>query len=272
MRGANYPAVTDGDVLDSVVPLPPIAEQRRIVARIQEAMARVDEIQRLRNETIAEASAMTQAARYEAFLSGAPMMKLGALIADGPTNGLYKPSTAYGSGTPILRINNFNGGDRFTGGVELKRLQVDPEEARRFSLHSSDFVINRVNGSLAVVGKACTIECLDEPTVFESNMMRFAVDEEKVNRSYLLHFLASPQCRDQIKAKAKVIQQASINQPDVLSFLLPLPPMGEQKCIAERLDQLAGRALALRQELLEDDLGILALPSAILRRAFAGEL
>ena len=29
------------------------------------------------------------------------------LIADGPQNGLYKPSTDYGSGTPMLRIDDY---------------------------------------------------------------------------------------------------------------------------------------------------------------------
>src|SRR5262249_9064397 len=48
MRGASYPAVTDRDVLDARIPLPAMEEQRRIVARINECMERVDEIDGLR--------------------------------------------------------------------------------------------------------------------------------------------------------------------------------------------------------------------------------
>ena len=38
MRGASYPAVTDNDVYEAIIPLPPLPEQRRIVARIEELM------------------------------------------------------------------------------------------------------------------------------------------------------------------------------------------------------------------------------------------
>lgn len=47
MRGANYPAVTDKDVLAAKVPLPSISEQRQLVTRIKECMERVEEIARL---------------------------------------------------------------------------------------------------------------------------------------------------------------------------------------------------------------------------------
>lgn len=253
------------------VPVPPLEEQCRIVARIREAMSRVDEVRRIRTQAGREAAALVQAARYEAFLSDVSKVQLGTLILDGPTNGLYKPSGAYGSGASILRINNFNGGDRFSGGAELKRLRLEGDEARRFGLRVGEFVINRVNGSLDVVGKACTIETLDEPTVFESNMMKFALDQARASRSYILHFLASPQCRDQIKQKAKVIQQASINQVDVRSLTLPLPSLPEQDRIAEKLDAFAERTASVRAELAENDVSMTLLPSAILRKAFSGE-
>ncbi|MDP2316692.1 MAG: restriction endonuclease subunit S [Pseudomonadota bacterium] len=269
---AAIPKINREALLSFATRVPDLVEQRRIMGRIQDAMVRVGEIQQLRGESRVETAALAQAARYEAFCSDAPLVELGSLIAAGPTNGLYKPSTDYGSGTPILRINNFNGGDRFAGGAELKRLRLDPSEARRFALSVGDFVINRVNGSLEVIGKSCTIDRLDEPAVFESNMMKFAVDATKANRSYVLHFLASPQCRDQIKSKAKVIQQASINQQDVRTFTLPLPSLAEQRRIAESLDLFAERAVALRAELVHDDAGIAVLPSSILRKAFAGEL
>ena len=40
-RGASYPAVTDGDIRDQVIPLPPLEEQRRIVAVLGEAFAAI---------------------------------------------------------------------------------------------------------------------------------------------------------------------------------------------------------------------------------------
>lgn len=50
MRGANYPAVTDKDILNASIPLPPLSEQQRIACRIKECMDRVAEIEKLRAE------------------------------------------------------------------------------------------------------------------------------------------------------------------------------------------------------------------------------
>ncbi len=41
-RGTSYPAVRDADVLQQTIPLPPLAEQRRIVAEIETQFTRLD--------------------------------------------------------------------------------------------------------------------------------------------------------------------------------------------------------------------------------------
>jgi type I restriction enzyme, S subunit len=50
MKGVAYPAINDGDFYQGIFPLPPFAEQNRIVAKIDQLMARCDELERLRGE------------------------------------------------------------------------------------------------------------------------------------------------------------------------------------------------------------------------------
>jgi len=47
-KGVAYPAINDGDFFSGLFPLPPSDEQRRIVAKIDELMARCDELENLR--------------------------------------------------------------------------------------------------------------------------------------------------------------------------------------------------------------------------------
>ncbi|MCA9639039.1 MAG: restriction endonuclease subunit S, partial [Myxococcales bacterium] len=249
-----------------------LQEQRRLVGRIKECTSRLDEVRALRTESKREADALLSGARYDAFRAESRVATLDTIIAEGPTNGLYKHSKFYGSGTAILRINNFNSGDVCTDGGELKRLQVDASELERFRLRPGDIVLNRVNGSLDVVGKACLIGNLREATVFESNMMRFSVNPAKAVPGYVLHFLASPQCRDQLKEKARIIQQASINQKDVASLKLPLPSLSEQRDIARYLDRISVLARQAVDEMSAASTVFEAVPAAVLRKAFAGEL
>lgn len=67
MRGSSYPAVTDRDVLNATIPLPPLDEQRRIVARVEELTERIDAARRLRAEAAEEADAIVPTAALEVF-------------------------------------------------------------------------------------------------------------------------------------------------------------------------------------------------------------
>jgi type I restriction enzyme S subunit len=67
MRGASYPAVTDKDVFDSVIPLPPLAEQRRIVAHLEAVQERLKALKEAQAATEAELKRLEQAILEKAF-------------------------------------------------------------------------------------------------------------------------------------------------------------------------------------------------------------
>jgi type I restriction enzyme S subunit len=150
------------------IPLPPLDEQQRIVAILDKANAL-----RRKRERALELLQVLIGSLVGEYLSTQKTIELGGLIADGPTNGLYKPSSAYGDGFPILRINNFYDG-RIVDISSLRRLDVSDIELSRFQLNEGDIVINRVN-SLPYLGKSALVQGLLEPTVYESNMMRFSL-------------------------------------------------------------------------------------------------
>src|SRR2546429_543835 len=57
----NYAAIRPGDVLGYMVPLPSLEEQQRIVARIEELAARIEEARGLRREAVEGAEALINA-------------------------------------------------------------------------------------------------------------------------------------------------------------------------------------------------------------------
>ena len=164
-----------------------------------------------------------------------PCVLLGSIMTVMPQNGLYKPQSAYVQdkfGTPILRINGFYNG-KVTDFNNLKRLCCTDFEKERYLLVENDIVINRVN-SIEYLGKCARISGLQEDTVFESNMMRFHLDDSKVNSTYITTVLCSQYIYRQILTRAKkAVNQASINQGDVQSLNVVVPPLSLQNQFAD---------------------------------------
>lgn len=166
-------------------------------------------------------------------------------------NGLYKPGSDYGTGTPILRINDFGTGDTLTNLAELKVVRLAKDEAARFAIECNDIVLNRVN-SLEHVGKVALVGEIQCACVYESNMMRLRVDTTRVLPTFVFRWLASPRVAAKLKAKAKqAVNQFSVNQGDVGELLIPVPPLAEQSRIVAELDakmKLLSDLRAMREE------------------------
>jgi len=165
------------------------------------------------------------------------------LISDGPQNGLYKPQSVYGEGTPILRIDDYpNDGGIVTSAAH--RVRLTEEECCKYALRSGDLLINRVN-SLTHLGKVGLVGRLSETVVFESNLMRFSVNAKVVDSEFLFRFLCVPLTREAMRGKAKrAVAQSSINQGDVRSLIVPLPHLHEQLTIVSHLSAIDAKLAA----------------------------
>jgi type I restriction enzyme, S subunit len=234
--GANLPRLSPHALAELSVPLPPLAEQLRIA----DVLDRAGALRVKRRVSVARLAFFTQALFLDTFgdpatnLKKWPMTTLGDLISVGPQNGLYKPASDYGTGTPILRIDAFYDGT-ISDLASLKRVRISDEEQDLYGLRSGQIVINRVN-SREYLGKSALIPALSEPTVFESNMMRFDVHKDRVQPLFVIQYLQTEFVRSRILQSAKdAINQSSINQQDVRAIPVFVPPMAIQEQFAQRL-------------------------------------
>jgi type I restriction enzyme S subunit len=276
--GTMYPAVSDSDVLKETILLPPLAEQRRIVAKIdalssrsKRARAELDRITRV----VKKCKQAILRAAFEGRLAGigsAPVahVRLGALVESGPQNGIYLPRSSYGAGVPILRIQNYD----FEGAEDISLWQhVTMTEQQRdtYALRRGDLVINRVN-SPSHLGKSLVVTEKMLGAVFESNMMRLAL-KSHCSPEFVSYYLNSDEGHQLLLVNAKwAVNQASINQGDVLRVPIPDFKFGDQvqtvRCLDDALTNL-DRMVAEAQPaaaLLD------RLDQAVLAKAFRGEL
>ena len=267
--GANINNLKNEHLDDLLVPLPPLPEQRRIAAILDQAEA----LRNKRRAALAKLDTLAQSIFIGMFGDTVtnprkwPVSELGPLIQDGLQNGLYKPSNLYGTGTPILRIDGFYAG-AVSDLAALKRVKLSPQEVETYGLRANEVVVNRVN-SPEYLGKCALIPELAEPTVFESNMMRFSVDETRLHPRYLVIALQGASIRAQILGCAKhAINQSSINQKDVSGFRLQLPPIEHQRRFAKQVSCVEEHSL--RQQ--HHHRRIEALFASLQHQAFRGEL
>ena len=224
-------------LLELDVPLPDIEQQKLALTTIHHAKNALDS----RQAQLTKLDELVKARFVEMFgdlvenPKQFPCVLLGSIMTVMPQNGLYKPQSAYVQdkfGTPILRIDGFYNG-KVTDFNNLKRLCCTDFEKERYLLVENDIVINRVN-SIEYLGKCARISGLQEDTVFESNMMRFHLDDSKVNSTYITTVLCSQYIYRQILTRAKkAVNQASINQGDVQSLNVVVPPLSLQNQFAD---------------------------------------
>jgi type I restriction enzyme, S subunit len=294
--GGAQPNISQTLIRDVSIVLPPLPEQRAIAYVLSKIQAAA-QTQAAIAERARELKRALMAKLFTEGLRGEPLKEteigpmpeswsvgvFGDFIASGPQNGIYKHSQFYGSGTPIVRIDNFNNDGDFTP-LAFKCVRVSNDERAIYELKEQDILINRVN-SLSHIGKSTLVPQLPKPTIFESNMMRMALDNSRLLPEYMIRFLCSPRAKVQFLAKAKrAVAQSSINQGDVKSLLFPLPmTLDEQHeiaCILQTVDAkitAAERKRAGLEELFRAMLGELMtgrvrVPPVMLRAAGAKPL
>ena len=242
VNGATRMKLTQAAMRKMLIPSRKIDEQRMIVKILNKVQMLIE----VEKEQIEKYNELIKSRFVEMFgdLVQNPMgwerLKIQKAVTVEPQNGMYKPQTDYvtdGSGVPILRIDGFYNG-AVTDFKKLKRLICDNNEKQRYLLKENDIVINRVN-SMEYLGKCAHICGMVEDTVYESNMMRMHFDEIRFNPVYVCRLLCSKYIYNQIVNHAKkAVNQASINQKDVLDLDIYRPPLELQNQFAAFVHQI----------------------------------
>ena len=86
------------------------------------------------------------------------------LLKENPQNGAYYSKSKYGSGDPIIRIDDYQ--QFWSRGVDsLKRVNISDADRTIYGLSENDILVNRVN-SLSHLGKAIVIGKQHLPAIF----------------------------------------------------------------------------------------------------------
>jgi len=239
------------------IPLPPVAEQRRVVTRIEELAAQIQEARTLRRQAAEEAEALLRSIitddKQARLTPMRELVKLRSPDVTARTDETYQFAGVYCFGRGVFKAARKSG--------------MDFAYPRLTRLCAGEFVYPKLmawEGALGVVPPEC------DGCVVSTEFPVFEVNEDRVLNEVLDIYFRTPSVWPEIAGESTGtnIRRRRLNPQDFLDYEMPLPSRETQmtlrkvKAEVDTLKRLqAGTAAELD-----------ALLPAILDRAFKGEL
>lgn len=255
--------------LNMEIPLPPLAEQRRIVARIEALAARVNQAQRLREEAEKEREAIGVSARNEIFSHLAKTVKPLRFeeIAEMRLGKMLSQASKVGA-TPLPYLRNANiQWDRLDLS-NVNTMDFSEDEKPIFRLKAGDILVCEGGD----IGKSAIWNDELPECYFQKALHRIRVNAKLTFPRFILHhiFWAAEQNHFfDLKTQTTIPHLTGVK---LKAYDIYLPPLDEQRRIVAYLDGLQAKVNALRELQSQTGAELDALMPSILDKAFKGEL
>ena len=251
----NYAAIRPQDVLGYMIPLPPLPEQQRIVARIERLAAKIEEARGLKQKVAADAAHLVTSIHLS--LAQSRKVRLGDILI------LWEDAEEVvpGKGYPQVGVKRYG-----QGLFAKETLDGAQTTYRTFNkLYSGALVLSQVKGwegALAV----CDEKLAGWYVSPEYRTFRCVGGEP----AYLASIVVTPWFWSQLKNASRGVgaRRERTRPEQFLELCMPMPTTEQQKFCVPLLGRL--KQIQKSRNRIEADLD--ALLPAILDRAFRGEL
>lgn len=255
--GARRESVHPKQFLSLEIPLPPLAEQRRVVARIEELAAQIHEARTLRHQAAEEAEALLRSIiTHDDQAKPTPMRELVKLRSPDITvrsDETYQFAGVYCFGRGVFKAARKSG--------------MDFAYPRLTRLRTGEFVYPKLmawEGALGVVPPEC------DGCVVSTEFPVFEVNQDRVFHEVLDTYFRTPWVWPEIAGESTGtnVRRRRLNPKDFLDYRMPLPSRETQMT----LRRVRAEVDALKRLQVETAAELDAFLPALLDRAFKGEL
>lgn len=251
------------------IPLPPLPEQKRIAAILDQAEA----LRAKRRAAIKLLDELTQSIFLDMFgdpvtnPKGFAMQSLSGML-EMIGGYAFKSQDYVPSGIPLVKIGEVNRHciSSETASYLPAHLQ---ERHRRFIAMPGDLLMSLTG----TTGKDDYANLMVLDDSFEKYFVNQRValiktNASRLSQSYLLHVLRLPKIKSRITNRSRGIRQANISNNDVLDLEIPIPPIDRQDDFNSRVALISTMKQVMRRSSIAED----HLFASLQHRAFRGEL
>lgn len=282
VKGTTRLKLTQGSMQLMPFPLPPLSEQQRIVERIEELFAKLDEAKE-RLQEVADSFAVRKAAILHKAFTGelTKQWRLENGVSDesweekkGEDFFEYVTSGSRGwakyysdKGSIFVRMGNLNHGTIELDFSDIQYVELpDQVEGQRSKLQKNDILIS-ITADVGMIGLV-----REDMDAYINQHVALARPKNDLYAEFLAWYFVSDVGLQQMQNKQRGATKIGLGLQDIRSIILKIPTLPEQHEIVRLIDDLLARERKAQQAAEQALASIDLMKKSILARAFRGEL
>lgn len=282
--GGAQPNISASVIENFSISLPPLNEQHRIVAKLEQLLSKVQSCQerldripkilkRFRQSVLAAACSgrLTEDWREQNPDVEWENTILQNVIYEKLRNGYSPKPVKYTTNLKVITLTATTSG-KFSD-CFFKYINDEIDQNSYLWIKNGDILIQRGN-SLEHVGISAIYEGCSDQFIYPDLMIKVVADKMKILNKFLYYILSSFKIRQYFRENATGTagNMPKINQSVLLNTPIPLPPLAEQQEIVRRVESLFHLADQVEQKYNKAKAYVDQLTQSILAKAFRGEL